>query len=92
MKRPLILVIDDQAENLQIIVNFLNKIDNDYTIIIATDGKIGSKLAIKELPDLIITDWEMPEMDGIETIKYLKKHDATKNIPNLYIVWSPSSY
>jgi len=81
MKRHTILVVDDKPDNLKIIVDFLKESSSFYTILKAPNGKIACKLAEKKLPDLIITDWEMPEMDGIETIKYLKAKQTTKDIP-----------
>ena len=81
MKNYLILVIDDSADNLRIITNFLKESGLSLTILNAPNGKIGCMLAEKKLPDLIITDWEMPEMDGIETIKYIKGQKSTKEIP-----------
>jgi len=76
-----ILVIDDQPDNLKIIVDYLKESDVVYTILKAPNGKIACEIAEKKIPDLIITDWEMPEMDGIETIKCLKSKDKTKDIP-----------
>ena len=81
MKRHTILVVDDKPDNLKIIVDFLKESGTLYTILKAPNGKIACKLAEKKLPDLIITDWEMPEMDGIETIRYLKAKQTTKDIP-----------
>lgn len=74
-----ILVIDDEQRFINIITNTLKA--DDYRIIQALDGKMGICVARKFLPDIIISDWEMPVMDGIETIKALKKDDLTKDIP-----------
>ncbi len=81
MKQHKILVIDDQPDNLKIIVDYLKDSGTDYTILKAPNGKIACKIAEKKMPDLIITDWEMPEMNGIETINYLKGNEKTKDIP-----------
>ncbi len=81
MKKHKILVIDDQPDNLKIIVDYLKESGTDYNILKAPNGKIACKIAKKKMPDLIITDWEMPEMNGIETINYLKTNDKTKDIP-----------
>ncbi|MCX6278490.1 MAG: response regulator [Bacteroidetes bacterium] len=76
-----ILIADDYPGNIQIIVDALKSSDLKHKIIRAVNGKILCELAEKRLPDLIITDWEMPEMDGIEAIKYLSSIEATKDIP-----------
>ncbi len=76
-----ILVVDDSQDNLKTISSFLKETELPLTILKAPNGKIACTLAEKKLPDLIIMDWEMPEMDGIETLKYLKNIEATKDIP-----------
>ncbi len=76
-----ILIVDDQPKNLQIISDYLKESDNFCKIMKAPNGKIALKLVEKKTPDLIITDWEMPVMDGIEFIKQLRKNIITVNIP-----------
>jgi two-component system sensor histidine kinase/response regulator len=81
MKTYTILIADDYPENMQVIVEALAKIDIPHKIIRAINGKVLCKLAEKRIPDLIITDWEMPKMDGIEAIKHLKNNPLTRDIP-----------
>jgi signal transduction histidine kinase len=81
MAQYTILIADDQPKNIQIIANALGETDIPHKTIRAINGKILCELAEKRLPDLIITDWQMPEMDGIEAIKHLKKNKSTQNIP-----------
>ncbi len=81
MKNHTILVVDDKPENLKTIIDYLKKSDTQYTILKAPNGKIACRLAEKKLPDLIIMDWEMPVMDGIEAIKHIKGNKITKDIP-----------
>jgi len=81
MKNYSILIVDDSPDNLETIIEYLSKSELSLTILKAPNGKIACKLAEKKHPDLIITDWEMPEMDGIETIKHLKSQKKTKDIP-----------
>lgn len=81
MNNYLILIADDYQENIQIIADILNSTNINHKIIRALNGKILCELAEKRIPDLIITDWEMPEMNGIEAIEYLKSKEATKEIP-----------
>ncbi len=49
----------------------------------ANNGKEGIEMALKEKPDMIVLDIEMPEMDGIETLKNLKNNPEIMNIPVL---------
>jgi two-component system, sensor histidine kinase and response regulator len=81
MKTYTILVADDAPENLQIIADALKSTSINHKIIRAVNGRILCELAIKRTPDLIITDWEMPEMNGIEAIKFMKSNSITKDIP-----------
>ena len=52
-----------------------------YRFLHAKDGAEALKLAIDELPDLILLDIQMPVMDGIQVLQFLKKDDRTKDIP-----------
>jgi two-component system, sensor histidine kinase and response regulator len=81
MKKPLLLIADDQPDNLKIIKDILNQEEEKYTFITVPNGRVLVEIAIKKLPDLIITDWEMPEMNGLEAIRLLKKEETTKDIP-----------
>jgi CheY-like chemotaxis protein len=76
-----ILVVDDQFENLKVISDIFELKCPDFNILNAPNGKIALKIIDKKLPDLIITDWEMPEMSGIELIRKLKQNTATSDIP-----------
>lgn len=74
-----ILIIDDEPDNIKIILDILK--EHNYKVIIANSGENGFSVAKIALPDLIITDWEMPGLSGIETIKLLKKEKNLKDIP-----------
>ncbi len=76
-----ILIVDDTIENLKVAMNFVIEDSVPYAVLAAQNGKIALDIAARELPDIIIMDWEMPEMNGIETIKELKKNPDTENIP-----------
>ncbi len=76
-----ILIIDDQPENLKTIVDIFETECKSFDIVQAPNGRIALTILEKITPDIIITDWEMPEMDGIEFIKELKKDPRTADIP-----------
>jgi len=76
-----ILIIDDQPINIEQIVNFLEETNESYRLYQAIDGEMGCEVAEKVIPDLIITDWEMPVMSGIEAVRRIKSNKATKDIP-----------
>jgi len=79
MYKATILVIDDEQRFLDIITNTLKSFD--YKVIQALNGEMGVMVARKFIPDIIICDWEMPVMNGIDAIKNLKQDDLTKDIP-----------
>ena len=73
-----ILIVED---NLEIRYYLKQALHSNYEIIEASDGKIGLKQALQHIPDLIITDVMMPEMDGIALCKALKNGLLTHHIP-----------
>jgi signal transduction histidine kinase len=79
MLNSTILIIDDEQSYLDIITNTLKS--KNHRVLQALNGRMGCKVAERFLPDIIIMDWEMPEMNGIEAIKYLKKQPTTQEIP-----------
>jgi DNA-binding response OmpR family regulator/DNA-binding CsgD family transcriptional regulator len=81
MKARTVLVVDDLVENLQIIVSIFEQNRPDLIIYQSNRGMMALDVALKISPDIILTDWEMPEMSGIDLIRELKKHKATREIP-----------
>ena len=77
-ERPLLLIVEDNTDIRQYIDESLNE---DYRIIQASNGKEGRDLAFEQMPDLIVSDIMMPEMDGIEMTKILKGDIRTSHIP-----------
>jgi len=78
-KSAKVLVIDDEQFFIDIIVDTLRK--RNFKVLQALNGKMGCEVAERYLPDVIITDWDMPVMDGIQTIEWLKNNPATRMIP-----------
>ncbi|MCL2079305.1 MAG: response regulator [Oscillospiraceae bacterium] len=77
-----ILVVDD--ENLNIL-NLTHILSADYTVYAAKSGRKAIAAAEKYLPDLILLDIIMPDMDGYEVISKLKASEKTSNIPVIFI-------
>lgn len=77
-----ILVVEDDYDLRAYLVNILQ---NQYTVFEATNGAKGLKIAINKLPDIIISDVMMPEIDGIEMCKELKINSQTSHIPILMV-------
>jgi len=81
-KENSLLIIDDEKVNLKILTHILSP---EYTIYTATNGANGIKIAKEYMPDLILLDILMPEMDGYETLSEIKKCEETKKIPVIFI-------
>jgi len=77
---PRIAIADDSKEARRLIRRILQS-QGDYSIFEAEDGKKTIDLVKKELPDLIILDLMMPEMDGFDVLDELKQDPVTANIP-----------
>ena len=78
-----ILVVDDQPANLAVLRGVLEAAD--YKIFLAPSGKVALKSAARALPDLILLDLMMPEMDGFEVCRRLKANPETRHIPVIFI-------
>ncbi|MCB0597488.1 MAG: response regulator [Lewinellaceae bacterium] len=75
---PLLLIIEDNAD----VVYYLSTIlQGHYHLLTAPNGKAGLSLAQQEIPDIIVCDVMMPEMDGYETCRRLKGNLPTSHIP-----------
>ena len=81
MKR--VLVVEDNADNMKLITYILEK--NDYDTIKAENGTIGIEFALKEKPDFILLDIQLPDMDGLEVLKELRKSEMNGAIPVIAI-------
>jgi PleD family two-component response regulator len=75
-----ILVIDDDDVARRLLSEILLS-NHRYEVIIGEDGEDGIKLAARELPDLILLDIMMPQIDGYEVCKILRENIATRYIP-----------
>ncbi|MDZ8186424.1 MAG: response regulator [Nostoc sp. ChiSLP02] len=78
-----ILIIEDEPqvrENIQQILQL-----SDFQTLIAANGRIGLEIATTELPDLIICDIMMPELDGYSVLSALRQNEATINIPLIFL-------
>ena len=81
-KKSRILVVDDENTNIIMYKRILGK---DYTIYAATRGIEAIEAAVEMMPDLILLDVLMPDMNGYEVVTELKKSEITKDIPVIFV-------
>ena len=79
MVRPTILVIEDEEAQRLILQHNLE--EAGYEVICAEDGEIGWELITDYRPDLIVLDWMMPKLSGLELCRRIKSSAKTKNTP-----------
>ncbi len=83
MKTETILLIDDNPINNQLVATYL--LPCGYTIQIAENGADGLRMAVEDPPDLILLDVMMPDMDGYEVCRRLRRTPNTAQTPILFI-------
>ncbi|MEA1923757.1 MAG: response regulator, partial [Pseudomonadota bacterium] len=75
-----LLYIEDNELNRMLLAAIIEKRPS-FTLFNAVDGRQGVELALKELPDLILADIGLPDIDGFAVLAELQKHDETRKIP-----------
>lgn len=74
-----VLIVDDEIHIVHVVAIKLR--NNGYEVISADNGAEAFELACKEKPDIIVTDFQMPVMTGLELVEKLRQHQETKDIP-----------
>lgn len=85
-----ILVVEDEADLRASIVRFL--LAEGYEVLVAGNGEDGVDIAVRELPDLIVCDIAMPQMDGFGTLFSLRENVTTAHIPFIFLTASDRVY
>lgn len=90
IKMKKILVIEDEADLRASIVSFL--LAEGYEVLIAENGEQGVDVAVREMPDLVVCDIAMPQMDGFGTLFSLRENVTTSRIPFIFLTASNRVY
>lgn len=80
---PRVLFVDDTEDNLDLLEFALKK--KPITMLRASSGKECLAIAEEQLPDMIVLDIQMPEMDGFETLRRLRANPTTARIPVIFL-------
>ncbi|MHB8578534.1 MAG: response regulator [Ignavibacteriaceae bacterium] len=78
MKKNIVLIVEDEKDTLFILDKLLTK--NDFQVYTSTNGQEALKLLDEILPQVIIADWTMPVMSGLELCNLIKKNEKFKSI------------
>ena len=84
---PLVLVVEDHDDLRQYLATCFRQ---HYRVLVATNGREALTQAQTEIPDLIVSDWLMPDMDGVQLCAALKSDERTSHVP-LILLTSRSS-
>jgi CheY-like chemotaxis protein len=85
---PKILIIDDELSIRMLLENFLSK---DFSVTSAADGLAALEWLEGNLPDLIICDIQMPQMDGYEFLEKVRQRGYTRHTPVIMLSGAESS-
>jgi len=85
MEEYQILIIEDDPNQLKILTGQLIEYNLGFKLLIANNGRTGIEIAMKNRPDIILMDWEMPVLNGLEATTLLKSIEETKSIPIIMV-------
>lgn len=77
-----VLIVDDTEENIDILIE---AIGNEYDIAVAIDGQTALEILEEEIPDIILLDIIMPDMDGYEVCRRIKENNKISKIPIIFL-------
>lgn len=77
-----VLIIDDSKRNLKLMTSLLEP--EGYTVLQALNGNMGLTVAKNAMPDLVLLDIRMPDMDGYETCKSFKSDPGWREFPSSF--------
>jgi DNA-binding response OmpR family regulator len=78
-----ILVVDDESHILHVLSMKLQ--NAGFEVVTAMDGEEALDICLAEPPDLLITDYQMPLLSGLDLCRELRKHDHTRSIPAIML-------
>ena len=82
-KSAVILIVDDTPDNLLVLFSYLE--EQGFKVLLAEDGESALQIAKNQVPDLILLDVLMPNIDGFETCRRLKAKPVTRDIPVIFL-------
>lgn len=77
-----VLIVDDSAVTLRSVKALLDK---KYRVSVATSGEMAIKSMERNLPDMVLLDYEMPECDGKQTLEMIRANETMKDVPVMFL-------
>ena len=85
-KRPYkILIVDDRTENIRTITSYLEQAHPEYRLYQATRAMVAIEIVREMKIDLVVSDWDMPGMTGIELATALKQDERSRHVPVIIV-------
>ena len=85
MKQFTILVVDDDMGNLKTMIQYLKETRENYEVLGITDPQLVFKVSQEKALDLVITDWNMPQLSGLDLIRNFKERHPYKKLPFIIV-------
>ena len=84
-----ILIVDDDEDIRELVEITLE--DSEYRLHTAEDGQAGLDAVLDLRPDLVILDWMMPRLNGLQVVRKLREHTTTAGIPVVLLTSQPDT-
>src|SRR5262245_6336056 len=81
MTKPCVLIVDDSKTHREVMKAFLFLLPNPPEVLEASDGEEALGIATTRQPNLIIADFKMPRLNGLELLTALRRSSRTVNVP-----------
>lgn len=79
MAQPLICIVEDEPAQIEVLSYNLER--EGYRVVVATSGEAAMERVYESVPDLIVLDWMLPDISGIEVCRTLREQSSTQNVP-----------
>ncbi len=82
-RKPVVLILDDVMENVRVLGSILGR--ERYSLLLANSGQQAIQLALSNMPDLLLLDVMVPDIDGISVCRYLKEIENFRYTPIIFL-------
>ncbi|RZA24876.1 MAG: response regulator [Proteobacteria bacterium] len=82
-RKPVVLILDDVVENVRVLGSLLGR--DKYSLLLASSGQQAIQLALSNIPDVLLLDVMVPDIDGISVCRYLKEFESFRFVPIIFL-------